>query len=180
MKIRQSEDRFRNLIYCAQEGIVSADKTGRILLMNETAELIFGYSTEETKNRNFASLLVPDENDELRAQLDHFFATGSCCAIGKNFESKGLRKDGETFPLEISLSVSGQDDDCILTGLIRDISQRNRLFEQIAETKKEWEETFDTINDAITIHDQDFNITRANKAAEKMLGLQLKNILKQK
>ena len=180
MKIRQSEDRYRNLVYCAQEGIVSADKYGRILLMNETAELIFGYSSNEARKMHFSALLLLDENDELYAQLDHFFATGNCCAIGKNFESKGQRKDGETFPLEISLSVSGEEDNCILTGLIRDITQRNRLFEQLAEAKKEWEETFDTINDAITIHDQDFNITRANEAAEKMLGQPLQTILNQK
>jgi len=180
MKIRQSEDRYRNLVYCAQEGIVSADKSGRILLMNETAELIFGYSPEEVEKKSFTSLLVMEENDELRAQLEYFFATGNCCAIGKNFESRGRRKDGETFPLEISLSVSGEEDNCILTGLIRDITQRNLLFDQIAEAKQEWEQTFDTINDAITIHDQNFNITRANKAAEQLLGQPLQNILQQK
>jgi PAS domain S-box-containing protein len=180
MRLMQSEDRYRNLIYCAQEGIVSVDKQGRILLMNETAELIFGCSGDAHHPGDFTSLLVLDDNDELRCQLDQFFATGDCCAIGKNFESKGRRLDGEIFPLEISLSVSGEEDSCILTGLIRDITQRDRLFEQLATAKQEWEETFNTINDAITIHDRDFTITRANRAAETMLGRPMQNILGQK
>jgi diguanylate cyclase (GGDEF)-like protein/PAS domain S-box-containing protein len=50
----------------------------------------------------------------------------------------------------------------------------------ILQAKKEWEETFNIIDEAITIHDKDFNIIRANKAAEKLLGLQFKNILSHK
>ena len=179
-KIRESEDRYRNLVYCAQEGIVSADMTGRILLMNETAELMFGYSKDEVGKRKFISLLELDESEELSKQLDDFFSNGTCCSIGKHFEAKGRKADGGTFPLEISLSVSGEDNNCILTGLIRDITQRNNLFEQIAKAKADWEESFDTINDAITIHDKEFNIIRANKAAEKMLGQPVQVLLKQK
>jgi len=50
----------------------------------------------------------------------------------------------------------------------------------IIKAKKEWEEIFDIISDAITIHDKDFNIIRANKAAEKLLGLQFQKMLSQK
>ena len=126
-EIHLSEERFRNLIQSAQEGIVSADKSGKIVLMNETAELIFGYTVEEAKTRHFATLFLPEKNVELQEHLDRFFTDGACCAIGKNFESAGPRKDGETFPLEVSLSVSGKKDNCMLTGLIIDITQRNQL-----------------------------------------------------
>lgn len=64
--------------------------------------------------------------------------------------------------------------------LQQEISERRKLQELLSEGKKEWEETFDAINDAITVHDTDFNVIRANKAAEKILGLQFLKIMGQK
>ena len=54
------------------------------------------------------------------------------------------------------------------------------MYDQIIQEKEEWEEIFNIINDAITIHDSDFNIIRSNKAAEKILGTSMHNISRQK
>jgi diguanylate cyclase (GGDEF)-like protein/PAS domain S-box-containing protein len=64
--------------------------------------------------------------------------------------------------------------------IIRDITEKRKLQDLIASAKKDWEETFDIINEAITIHDKDFNIIRANKASVKLLGSSYKKILSQK
>jgi PAS domain-containing protein len=53
----------------------------------------------------------------------------------------------------------------------RDISDRKKMESYILQSKLDWEDTFDTITDIITIHDKDFNIIRANKAAKEMLKL---------
>jgi len=180
VEIRLSEERFRSLIHSAQDGIVSTDRSGRIFLINPAAENIFGYTAAEIKNMSFEQLLKHDENSDFKKELDCFIETGECLATGKSFELLGLYKSGDRIPLEVSLSVSGEKDGKVLTGMIRDISRRRQMLDQIASGKREWEETFDTINDAITIHDKDFNIIRANRAAEEMLGLSLPNIIKQK
>jgi len=62
----------------------------------------------------------------------------------------------------------------------KNVTEKLNMHERIIQAKKEWEDTFDIINEAITIHDKDFNIIRANKAASKMLGLPFINILSQK
>lgn len=64
--------------------------------------------------------------------------------------------------------------------LARFISEQRKLQDCIELAKKEWEETFDIINDSITIHDADFNIIRANRAAENLLGIPFSSILGQK
>ncbi|MGD1074574.1 MAG: ATP-binding protein [Thermodesulfovibrionales bacterium] len=64
--------------------------------------------------------------------------------------------------------------------LEREIAERKKLQDLIGSAKKEWEESFDVINDAITIHDKDFNIIRANKSVTKMLGLSFREIIGQK
>lgn len=62
----------------------------------------------------------------------------------------------------------------------KDVTERIKMQELIIKAKKEWEGTFDIVREAITIHDMDFNVIRANKAAEKLLGLPFKKIIGQK
>ena len=66
------------------------------------------------------------------------------------------------------------------TKLQQEISERRKLQDLLSLGKKEWEETFDIISDAIMIIDKDFTIMRVNKAAEQMLGLSFKEIIGQK
>lgn len=175
-----SEERYRSLIHSAQDGIVSCDRQGRIILLNQAAEQIFGYTFAEAETFTFASLLGAGAGEEILSQLTACATTGNCTVLNKSFEAVGIRKNGATFPVEVSLSVSGESENLMLTGLFRDTSKRQQLMEQLAAAKNEWEETFDTINEAITIQDIDFNIIRANRAAVEMLALPQRAILDQK
>lgn len=67
--------------------------------------------------------------------------------------------------------------DVTIHRLQEEISERRKLEELIIQAKKEWEETFDIIGDAITIHDTDFNVIRANKAAAELFGLPFREII---
>lgn len=66
------------------------------------------------------------------------------------------------------------------TKLQQEISERRKLQDLLSLGKKEWEETFDVISDAIMIIDKDFNVIRVNKAAQQMLGLSFREIIGQK
>ena len=57
------------------------------------------------------------------------------------------------------------------TKLETEIAEREKMQEEIIQSKKDWEDTFDIMTDAITIHDKDFNIIKSNKSAEKFLDL---------
>ncbi|MBI4698527.1 MAG: PAS domain-containing protein [Nitrospirae bacterium] len=70
----------------------------------------------------------------------------------------------------------------VLFGLIlsRITTKKNKLEEQILHAKNDWENSFDTITDAITIHDKDFNIIRANRASGKLMGLSFNEMINKK
>ncbi len=91
---------------------------------------------------------------------------------------EALRKSRD----EIEIEVKQRTHDLNETNkeLERQITERKKLQDLIVSAKKEWEESFDIINDAITIHDKDFNIIRANKAVTKLLGLSFREIIGQK
>ncbi len=61
-----------------------------------------------------------------------------------------------------------------------EVETRKKVEEDLRKAKTDWEDTFNTINDAITIHDNDFNIILSNKAAEDLLGHSMEEILSQK
>jgi len=179
-EIRLSEERYRNLVYSAEEGIVAADMNGKVLLMNRAAEEMFGYHLQLPDSLYFPDLFVLNDCKPLREQLEHFLSAGTCCSIDNMFALDGRKRNGDIFPLEVSLSQSGEGDQMILTGLIRDVTHQTQLIEELASAKKHWEEIFNTISDAITIHDRDFNIIQANNAAVDILGKSMETILQNK
>lgn len=67
-----------------------------------------------------------------------------------------------------------------LVGMMRDAAGREDAEELLLRTTQEWEETFDTLSEAITVHDRNFNIVRANKAAERTLNASLQSIMERK
>ncbi len=61
--------------------------------------------------------------------------------------------------------------------LEQEVQDREQAEKELIESKNNWEDTFNTINDAITIHDRDFNIERVNSAAERLLGKSVDELL---
>jgi len=131
--LRQFEERYRALVHSATDAIVTADSDGRIVSWNAAAERIFGHPADEVVGRPL-SVLVPEP---LRADhergLRRFLSTGEARLMGRTVELEGLRRDGTSFPLELSLSTwASSDGSRFLTGIIRDITERRRIQEELA------------------------------------------------
>src|SRR5205823_6791343 len=131
--LRQFEERYRALVHSATDAIVTADSDGRIVSWNAAAERIFGHPADEVVGRPL-SVLVPEP---LRADhergLRRFLSTGEARLMGRPVALAGLRRDGTSFPLELSLSTwASSDGSRFLTGIIRDITERRRIQEELA------------------------------------------------
>ncbi|CBE68778.1 MAG: PAS domain S-box protein [Candidatus Methylomirabilis oxygeniifera] len=133
---RESEQRFRSLIETAQDGVVIADRHGRITLVNRAAEKIFGYCEQEMLGQ-FVSSLMPDRyQEDCRQGFDRYLRIRDAGVIGRSLEFSGLRKSGEEFPLEISLSVAEQHGSEFFTAIIRDVTERKKREAQLIESEK--------------------------------------------
>jgi PAS domain S-box-containing protein len=131
--LRVSESRFRALLESAPDGIVIADRDGRITIVNRQAELLFGYEREELRGCDI-EMLLPD--GARRRHVEHrqqYVAAPAVRPMGRGLALSGRRKDGTEFPAEISLSPLKTDEGLLITAVVRDVTERRRAEAQQLE-----------------------------------------------
>ncbi len=127
--LRESEQRFRSIIESANDAIVLADQNGKIVSWNRSAQAIFGYSKEEAINKPFSFLLPGRLFSSEECGIEHLLSSGWLSAGA--VELSGLRYDGEEFPLEISFSSWETAEGAFYSGIIRDVTERKALENQL-------------------------------------------------
>jgi PAS domain S-box-containing protein len=134
--LENSEARFRSVAETASEAIININKEGKIIFWNKAASKIFGFTVDEIYNQPL-TLLMPDKyhQDHVKG-VERVVSTGKTRLMGKSLELTGLRKNGEEFPLELSLSKWQVGDDTFFTGIVRDITERNKIQTELLKSKQ--------------------------------------------
>ena len=134
--LRESEERFRSMTQSAIEAVISADSTGRILSWNDAAQTIFCYTEEEVLGKPLAILMPEQYREAHQMGLERVAKGGEFRIIGRTVELEGLRKDGSEFPVEISLSAWKSRNETFYGAIIRDITERKRMEQELLRAKK--------------------------------------------
>ncbi len=130
--LRESEERFRRVASSAQDAILMIDEQGNATFWNESAERIFGYSSEEVLGKELHALIGPGRyHESYRKGFAHFRETGEGPAIGKTLELVAVRRDGTEFPVELSLSALKLKGKWVSIGVLRDITDRKHVEEEL-------------------------------------------------
>ncbi|MBF0370285.1 MAG: response regulator [Magnetococcales bacterium] len=120
----------------ASDAIISADEKGNVTFWNQGAERTFRYLENEILGQPL-TLLVPERYREAHLNgIKQVIATGHLGLSGKVVELSGLRKGGVEFPLEVSLSSGVADGRRRFSAVIRDITDRKRMEDQLREAKE--------------------------------------------
>jgi PAS domain S-box-containing protein len=127
--LRASEERFRAIAESANDAIISADSSGHVVSWNARAEAIFGYTAAEILGAPLTRLISARDQAAHGQRLTQWSATGAAHLIGTTTECSGVRKDGNEFPLEISLSTWSTAHGHYVTGIIRDLTAHKQLQE---------------------------------------------------
>jgi len=132
----KAESWFRSLIEADQDAVVSIDRQGRIDLFNPAAERIFGYTKGEIQGLKVNLLMAEPYASEHDGYIARYERTGEARAIGKIRTVAGKRKNGEVFPIELSVTQVAAYGEVRYAALIRDISDKAKLQQQLVETER--------------------------------------------
>ncbi len=130
---RAAKARFEGILEIAEDAIISVDAKQRIVLFNRGAERVFGYIQAEVIGKSLDLLLPQRFVDAHHRHLNDFAQSASRIArgMGQRREVFGLRKNGQEFPAEASISKLDLGDERILTVILRDITQRKQAAEAL-------------------------------------------------
>ncbi len=121
----------------AQDAIIKIDENGLISFWNPAAQRIFGYSEKDVFGKNLHEILAPPKYRDIhRERFKEYVKSGKGNAVGKVLELEALRNDGEIFPIELSLSSVPIEGKWHAIGIVRDISDRKRVEEEIQQARK--------------------------------------------
>jgi PAS domain S-box-containing protein len=164
--LSDSEERLRAILETAAEGIITIDDRGRIESFNRAAEMIFGYKAAEVIGRNVSLLMPSPDRERHDSYVANYQRTGTARIIGIGREVAARRKDGSTFPIDLSVSEVRLADRRLFTGFIRDITVRKRAGEQLRLLSEALESTAN----GIAITDTDGQILWVNPAFTRLTG----------
>jgi PAS domain S-box-containing protein len=132
---KKADDKFRALLESAPDAIVVINHKGEIVLVNSQTEKLFGYSRIELLGHSIEMLVPEGQRQQHSAHRMKYFQELHVRPMGASLEIYGLRKDGIQFPAEISQSPLQTGRGLLVSSVIRDITERKRIQNELREGK---------------------------------------------
>jgi formate hydrogenlyase transcriptional activator len=178
--VSHGDKRFRRLLEAAPDAMVIVDGAGRMLLVNSQTEKLFGYAREELLNQP-VEILIPEDFRGRHAQhREAYQEAPHLRPMGTGLELLGRRKDGSTFPVEISLSPLEEPGGVLVTAAIRDVTERKRAEEALRQSEERLRSLVEEVKDyAIFMLDPTGRILSWNEGAQKIKGYAAEEIIGQ-
>ncbi|MBF0435995.1 MAG: EAL domain-containing protein [Magnetococcales bacterium] len=195
------------IMMSAIDGVVIINDQGTILKFNAAAENLFEYDAAEVIGRNVSTLMPSPYREEHDGYVNRYLQTGEARIIGTIREVTGLRRNGQTFPLELSVSQFRGKNSTYFTGILHDITLRKKQEEEIIQARDHLEQmvqertrelqekiaaneranaelhlaakVFENAGEAILITDPDGNILSVNRAYLEITGFDYADVIGQ-
>lgn len=137
---------------------------------NRAAEHMFGWKAEEICGRGLQALMPSPYREEHDAYIERYLRTGEPHAIGRVRHVEALRRSGEVFPIELSVSEARFGGEVLFTAVIRDVSERLRLEAELRSQRDFAERLIDTAQAIVLVLDLEGRVVRVNRYLEDLSG----------
>ncbi len=126
-QLRESEEKYRNLIDSATDAIVTINEKGEIVSWNKGAEVMFLHHEQEVIGRNVEFIVPETYRNQHAGFVSQAVQSGSMKLRGRTVEFEAVDKKGRLFPIDLSLFSWNSSAGQFFTAIIRDVTQRKRI-----------------------------------------------------
>lgn len=173
--VEDSAKKYQLLLESARDIIVFTDMKGNVLEASKAAVQAYGYTREE-----LLSLKIFDISEQMNLTLE---AIKQAEEQGIVFESRHIRQDGSTFPVEVSSYGTCIEDQQVLVSIIRDITDRKQAEKSLMDSEKRYRSLFEVAQDGIFLYEIqegelfDLKVVDANAMACQQMGYRKEELL---
>jgi diguanylate cyclase (GGDEF)-like protein/PAS domain S-box-containing protein len=170
-QVESSRARFWGIVNAASDAILSVDEHQRIVVFNQHAEEMFGYAAHEVIGQSLDLLLPTRFRNGHRTAVEGFQHAHTARQImSERPLLLGVRKSGEEFPVEITISKLMSDGKLLLTAIVRDISERQKMERELRTNKEALQNFLDNATDLVQNVAADGRFVYVNRAWLRTLG----------
>jgi len=135
--LQEREAHLQSVLDTVPDAMVAIDTRGVMQSFSATAERLFGYRRSEAVGKNVSILMPEPYRGHHDAHLSRYMATGERRIIGMGRLVVGQRKDGSTFPMELSVGEMRSGDRRFFTGFVRDLTERQQTQQRLQDLQSE-------------------------------------------
>jgi len=170
--LRRVEQQARSIVESALDAVIAMDADGIITDWNKEAEEIFGWTRLEALGRRMSETIIPMRyRSAHETGLRHFFQTGEGPVLNKRIEISALRRNGEEFPVELSITPLKFGETWVFSGFLRDISDRLRSEERLRRSELNLRRMTETIPEMLWSAAPDGAVDYCNARVLEYTGL---------
>jgi PAS domain S-box-containing protein len=134
--LRAARTRHQAMLDVALDCVITIDDRGRVVEFNPAAERTFGYTAAEAVGRDMANLIVPPELRERHRQgFARYLETKVPSLLDRRVEITGMRADGSTFPIELTITRIDLPGEAGFAGYLRDITDRKEAESELRASR---------------------------------------------
>lgn len=162
--LEQSEERTQIIMNSALNAIITVDYKGEITFWNDQAELVFGWKEEEVLGKIFTEFIIPERNIELwNHSIYQYLTEGHNEFLNKQVELFGVKKSGEEFLAEITITPITQNGETFFCAFLQDISKRKEAENQLFQTIELLKTLLANLHSGVLVEDENLNILFSNQ-----------------
>ena len=126
-----------SILATVPDALIVIDMAGRIVSFSAAAQRMFQYAETDVLGENISMLMPSPDRERHDGYIDHYLSTGEKRIIGIGRLTSARRRDGSTFPIELSVGEVQDRGQRLFTGFIRDLTERQQAERRVADLQAE-------------------------------------------